>query len=87
MENNEAILSQIDISIDDYPYDTLLFTKIESFAKLGTIFTVLFCTFDDKRYNVFVTSDKNAACKKFGEFAKIFVEDGRDGVFAELRKE
>ena len=87
LENNEVILSQMDISIDDYPYDTLLSTKIESFAKLGTIFAVLFCTFDNKRYNILITSDENAAREKFIEFAKIFVEEGRDGIFSELRKE
>lgn len=87
LESNEVVLAQMDISIDDHPYDTILATKIESFAKLGTIFTVLFCTFDNKRYNILVTSDENAAREKFIEFAKIFDEKGRDAVLSKLRKE
>lgn len=87
LESNEVVLAQMDISIDDHPYDTILVTKIESFAKLGTIFTVLFCTFDNKWYNILVTSNENAAREKYIEFAKFFYEKGRDAVLSKLRKE
>ena len=87
LENNEVILAQMDISIDNHPYDSLIATKTESSAEPGTIFTVLFCARDNKRYNVFITSEENAAREKFIEFAKIFDEEGRDSVLAKLQKE
>ena len=87
LKNNEVILAQIDNSAD-----SLFATKIEnaivgSSAETETIFTILFRTFDDKRYNVLVTSDENAARERFLMFSNIFFEKGRDGVLAELRKE
>ena len=87
LKNNEVILAQIDNSAD-----SLFATKTEnaivgSSAEPETIFTILFRTFDDKRYNVLVTSDENAARERFLMFSNIFFEKGRDGVLAELRKE
>lgn len=87
LKSNEVILAQV-----DYSDDSLFATKTEnaivgSSAEPGTIFTILFRTFDDKRYNVLVTSDENAARKRFLMFSNIFFEKGRDGVLAELRKE
>ena len=87
LKSNEVILAQIDNSAD-----SLFATKTEnaivgSAAEPGTIFTILFRTFDDKRYNVLVTSDENAARQRFLMFSNIFFEKGRDGVLAELRKE
>ena len=87
LKNNEVILAQIDNSAD-----SLFATKTENAivgqsAEPGTIFTILFRTFDDKRYNVLVTSDENAARERFLMFSNIFFEKGRDGVLAELRKE
>ena len=87
LKNNEVILAQIDNSAD-----SLFATKTEnavvgSSAEPETIFTILFRTFDDKRYNILVTSDENAARERFLMFSNIFFEKGRDGVLAELRKE
>ena len=87
LKNNEVILAQIDNSAD-----SLFATKtenaiVESSAEPGTIFTILSRTFDDKRYNVLVTSDENAARERFLMFSNIFFEKGRDGVLAALRKE
>ena len=87
LKNNEVILAQIDNSAD-----SLFATKTEnaivgSSAEPETIFTILFRTFDDKRYNVLVTSDENAARERFLMFSNIFFEKGRDGLLAELRKE
>ena len=87
LKNNEVILAQIDNSAD-----SLFATKTEnaivgSSAETETIFTILFRTSDDKRYNVLVTSDENAARERFLMFSNIFFEKGRDGVLAKLRKE
>ena len=87
LKKDEVILAQIDNSAD-----SLFATKTEnaivgSSAEPETIFTILFRTFDDKRYNVLVTSDENAARERFLMFSNIFFEKGRDGVLAALRKE
>ena len=92
LKNNEVILAQIDSGKDDRSSDSLFATKTEnavvgSSAEPETIFTILFRTSDDKKYNVLVTSDENAARERFLMFSNIFFEKGRDGVLAELRKE
>ena len=77
LKNNEVILAQIDNSAD-----SLFATKTEnaivgSSADPGTIFTIftiLFRTFDDKRYNVLVASDENAARERFLMFSNIFLK-------------
>ena len=85
LKNNEVILAQIDNSAD-----SLFATKTEnaivgSSAETETIFTILFRTSDDKRYNVLVTSDENAARQRFLMFSNIFFEKGKEGLLKELK--